>query len=70
MTEITVCPEPTCQAPEVLDRFDMWSTDGPVEHVSTRCMLYHTFTVPADRTYDRTSYRTSAPNTVRGGRPS
>lgn len=62
MIETTVCPDPECQAPaEVLDRFDLWSTDGPIEHISTRCVLRHVYTVACDRIYTRTPYAVSTP---------
>jgi hypothetical protein len=61
MLETTVCPDPQCQAPaEVLDRFELWSTSGPYEHISTRCVLGHIFTVPIDRTYADMPYPISA----------
>jgi hypothetical protein len=45
LPEIIACPEPTCLAPaEVTDRFVLASTDGPVEHVRTRCLDGHGFT--------------------------
>jgi hypothetical protein len=57
MIETTACPDPECQAPaEVLDRFDLSSTDGPIEHIRTRCVLGHVFTVATDRYYARTPY--------------
>jgi hypothetical protein len=38
------CPE--CAAPaEVVDRFTLDSTDGPVEHAIVLCVLRHRFTV-------------------------
>lgn len=46
--DLTGCPG--CAAPaEVTDRFDLWGTDGPVEHVSVQCASRHVFTLPADR---------------------
>ena len=52
MIETTTCPDPECQAPaEVLDQFDLASTDGPIEHIRTRCVIGHIFTVATDRTY-------------------
>jgi hypothetical protein len=52
MIETTTCPDPQCQAPaEVLDHFDLASTDGPIEHIRTRCVLSHIYTVATDRTY-------------------
>ena len=43
--ELTRCPE--CGLPaEVVDR-DVWeSTDGPVEHVTVRCVARHRFVMP------------------------
>jgi len=42
--ELVGCPE--CAAPaEVVDRFTLDSTDGPVEHVRVRCVLRHQFTI-------------------------
>ena len=51
--ELTTCPE--CGRPaEIVHRFMMPSTDGPVEHVKTRCITGPWFTVPADyRSHDR-----------------
>jgi hypothetical protein len=44
--ELTTCPE--CGAPaEVIKRFVLSSTDGPVEHVKTRCVTGPWFTYPA-----------------------
>ena len=43
---LVVCPD--CAAPaEVVDRFTLPSTDGPVEHVTVRCLVRHRFTLPA-----------------------
>jgi hypothetical protein len=48
MLDLIPCPDPTCRAlAEVIDRFSLYSTDGPVEHVRTRCIHSHHFTVPA-----------------------
>jgi hypothetical protein len=45
--ELVACPDPGCGAPaEVLDRFDLWSTDGPVHHLKTLCARWHAFTAP------------------------
>ena len=45
--ELIACPDPDCGAPaEVRDRFELDSTDGPVEHVLTYCLAGHRFTVP------------------------
>jgi hypothetical protein len=44
------CPDPECQAPaEILDRFRLRSTGGPVEHVRTYCVRRHVFALPSDR---------------------
>jgi hypothetical protein len=44
--ELTSCPE--CGLPaEVIDRFTLSSTDGPVEYVKTRCVTGPWFTTPA-----------------------
>jgi hypothetical protein len=47
---IVPCPDRGCAQPaEALDSFELESTDGPVEHVRTRCLAKHIFTGPADR---------------------
>lgn len=44
--ELITCAE--CGAPaEVIKRFVLTSTDGPVEHVKTRCVTGPWFTYPA-----------------------
>jgi hypothetical protein len=44
--DLVVCPE--CAAPaEVVDRFALPSTDGPVEHVKVACLMRHWFLLPA-----------------------
>ena len=46
--ELTQCPE--CDAlAEVVARFTLGSTDGPVEHVRVTCILNHGFVMPAER---------------------
>ena len=43
--DLVVCPE--CAAPaQVVDRFDLAGTDGPVEHVKVQCLSRHWFTLP------------------------
>jgi hypothetical protein len=43
--DLVVCPE--CTAPaEVVDRFALAGTDGPVEHVKVRCVARHWFLLP------------------------
>jgi hypothetical protein len=50
LPEIIACSEPACLAPaEVTDRFVLPSTDGPVEHVRTRCLDGHGFTQLVDK---------------------
>jgi hypothetical protein len=47
--EVVACPEPGCAAPaEVLERFALASTSGPVEHCKTVCVGGHVRTPPAD----------------------
>ena len=44
--DLVVCPE--CAAPaQVVDRFDLPGTDGPVEHVKVQCLGRHWFLMPA-----------------------
>jgi hypothetical protein len=44
--DLAACPQ--CAAPaEILDRFDLPSSDGPVEHVKVQCLSRHRFTMPA-----------------------
>jgi hypothetical protein len=44
--DLVVCPE--CAAPaEVVDRFALPGTHGPVEHVKVRCLHRHWFLLPA-----------------------
>jgi hypothetical protein len=44
--DLVVCPE--CSAPaEVVDRFALPGTDGPVEHVKVACLARHWFLLPA-----------------------
>jgi hypothetical protein len=43
--ELTSCPE--CGRPaEVIDRMTLPSTDGPIEHVKTRCITGPWFLTP------------------------
>jgi hypothetical protein len=45
--ELINCPE--CGLPaEIIDRVMLPSTDGPIEHVKTRCVTGPWFLVPAD----------------------
>jgi hypothetical protein len=45
LSDIVPCPEPSCQAPaDVVDRFVLPSTGGPVAHVKTFCVNGHVFT--------------------------
>ncbi len=68
------CPDPDCEAPaEVVDRWCQESTDGPLEHVRTRCLQRHHFTVLAERlrpspdSVPRASRRLAAPSDPGGG---
>jgi hypothetical protein len=41
---------PTCHEPaEIVDRFSLDSTDGPLRHLKIRCAAGHWYTMPADR---------------------
>ena len=46
MTDLTTCPDCGAGA-EILDRFVLESTHGPVEHVRTTCVNRHCFVLPA-----------------------
>ena len=47
MTTLIGCPE--CHAPaEIIDRFTLPSTDGPIEHVDVCCCAGHFFRMPED----------------------
>jgi hypothetical protein len=49
MLQLIACPDPTCQAPaRIVGRWSWGSSDGPVEHVKTRCERGHWFTPTAD----------------------
>jgi hypothetical protein len=40
--EFVICPEPACRASaELVDRFVLPSTHGPVEHAKTMCLNSH-----------------------------
>jgi hypothetical protein len=40
--EFVSCPEPNCQAPaEIVGRFVLASTHGPVQHAQTLCLNGH-----------------------------
>jgi hypothetical protein len=54
--ELTACP--ACGAPaEVIDRFVLSSTHGPVEHVKTSCITGHWFVEAAPSTESGRSQR-------------
>jgi hypothetical protein len=47
MVAFLLCPDPACGAPaEVLDRMDLPSTAGRVEHVRLQCVRRHVFFMP------------------------
>jgi hypothetical protein len=59
--EIIGCPD--CGAPsEIVDRFELASTDGAVEHMKVLCVHRHWFTVAVDRLV---SPRSARPTTGR-----
>jgi hypothetical protein len=49
MPELIACPDPACTAPAtIVDRWTWGSTNGPVQHVKTRCARGHCFTPTLD----------------------
>jgi hypothetical protein len=41
---------PTCHRPaEIVDRFSLGASDGPMRHLKIRCTGGHWYTLPADR---------------------
>jgi hypothetical protein len=53
------CPE--CNQPaEVLERFALESTDGPIEHVRLSCLARHHFLMPAEMLSRAASNRLAA----------
>ena len=54
MVTILTCPDPTCGAPaRIVKRWTWASTNGPVEHVKTRCERGHWFTPTLDSLEER-----------------
>jgi hypothetical protein len=52
MLDLIVCPEPTCEAiAEIVDRFVLESTDGPLEMARTLCLHRHIFMLPTLRVH-------------------
>jgi hypothetical protein len=48
--QLTRCPELGCDMlAEIVDRFVLSSTDGPIEHVRTYCLAKHMLTIPTER---------------------
>ena len=48
MLLLVPCPE--CEGPaEIIERFRLPSTDGPVEHIVVQCVTGHYFRMAADR---------------------
>lgn len=46
--DLVACP--ACAAPaEIVERFVLDSTDGPIEHATVRCSERHRFTVLVER---------------------
>ena len=64
--ELAVCPECGGVA-EVVTRFSLGSTDGPVEHVRLVCVMRHGFVMPAQRVtpWPVADPVSTAPGTVR-----
>jgi hypothetical protein len=47
---LIACPDVTCGATaEIVDQFDLWSTDGDIAHARTQCVHDHVFTLPTER---------------------
>lgn len=47
MAEFIECPDEGCdQAAEVVERYWLDSTFGPVVHIRTRCIINHHFNMP------------------------
>jgi hypothetical protein len=62
--ELVGCPE--CGRPaEVVDRFVLGSTSGPVEHLKVRCTSLHGFALPAEKC---PGWKTSRPTPRSPGR--
>lgn len=46
---LIACPDPGCGAlAEVVDQFELWSTDGYLDYAKTQCLRDHGFTVPVE----------------------
>ena len=49
-TELDLVGCPQCDAPaEIIDRFELPGSDGPVEHVKVQCLHRHWFMMEAAR---------------------
>ena len=47
--DVIACPDPACGAPaRIVDRWNLESTSGPVEHIKTGCERGHWFTPTVD----------------------
>ena len=45
--DYALCPQ--CELPaEVIDRFSLSSTDGPIAHIKIACLAGHVFTPPVE----------------------
>jgi hypothetical protein len=54
MIDVVQCPEVGCEAPaEVIDRFPLPSTDGPIEYLRTCCLHRHLLVAPVQVWADR-----------------
>jgi hypothetical protein len=45
--DLTGCPQ-CAETAEIVDRFDLPSTDGPAPHVTVQCVRRHRFTMSAE----------------------
>jgi hypothetical protein len=49
---LLACPDTSCGAvAEIVDRITLGSTDGPIDHVKTRCLDGDIFVLPASRAF-------------------
>jgi hypothetical protein len=66
---LTSCP--ACGVPaEIVERFMLGSTDGPIEHVCLTCVGGHCFRMPADRLPPEPRPPAGAPDLAPGTRAS
>ena len=62
--ELVGCPQCAAVA-EIVERFVLGGTDGPVEHVTVRCVLRHWFALPAAQVVSLSSATTDGKESAR-----